>query len=81
MAGFVDPENGAYSRRRIDELTDQKIRDLGHDVADIKGDVKEVDRKVDALSNRIAWLFGAIAALSFLFNLFGPIVAKALLGV
>lgn len=71
----MDPENGAYSRRRIDELTDQRIRDLGREVGILREQVRELDAKVDALSNRIAWLFGGLAVFSFVLNIVGPAIA------
>ena len=64
----------AAARRRIDILTDQRFRRL-------ETKVDEIDRKVDALSNRLAWLAGGLAVLSIIANIVGPTLAKALLGV
>lgn len=58
-----------YTRRRIDQMTDQRFRS-------IEGKVDEIDRKVDALSNRLAWLIGALAVLSFILNIVGPVIAR-----
>jgi hypothetical protein len=74
-----DPEeNGpagalAYTRRRIDTLTDQRF-------VRIETKVDEIDRKVDALSNRLAWLAGGLAVLSVLVNIIGPIIVRDIIG-
>lgn len=39
--------------------------------------VDQLDAKVDALSNRLSWLFGALAVLSLVANIIGPIIVEA----
>jgi hypothetical protein len=77
----LEPENGAYSRRRIDQLTDRKIDDLGRELGDLRNEMREVDRKVQLLSTRFAWVAGGLAVISFIFNVFGPTIARVLFGV
>jgi hypothetical protein len=77
----MEPENGAYSRRRIDQLTDRKIDDLGRELGDLRDELREVDRKVVQLSTRFAWVAGGLAAVSFVLNVFGPTIARVLFGV
>lgn len=40
--------------------------------------VDQLDDKVDALSNRLSWLFGALAMVSVLANIVGPVIANAI---
>ncbi len=64
---------GDYERRRIDHMRDGQIQDL-------KSKVDELDRKVDSLNVRLAWLAGGLAIVTFLANIVGPIIALRLLG-
>ena len=50
-------------------MTDQRFRRL-------EGKVDEIDRKVDALSTRLAVMAGGLAILSVIVNIIGPIIVR-----
>jgi hypothetical protein len=76
---MLEPENGAYSRRRIDELNDARVQALGRELGGLRNDVRDLDSKVDKLSNRLAWIAGGIAVLSLLANIIGPVLVRELI--
>ena len=74
----IDPENGTYSRRRIDQLMDERFRDIEGDVSEPRGEVGRVRKDISALSNRLSYLFGGLAVLSFVLNVLGPALVAIL---
>jgi hypothetical protein len=61
-----------YARRRIDQLTDERLRAI-ESTQQVNGE------KLDKLEARLNYLFGALAVLSVLMNLIAPVVATYLL--
>jgi hypothetical protein len=61
----VDQRTPDYYRRRADAATDRRLDRL--------------EAKVDALSNRLAWIAGGLAVLSIVANVVGPLVVERIL--
>jgi len=60
-----------YARRRIDQLTDERLRAIEKSAAE-NGD------KLDRLEARLNYLFGGLAVLSVGMNLIAPIIVAFL---
>ena len=75
MAPIADP---FYERRRIDQLTDQRLSSIEQRQSDNGKKLDALDDKVDKLSARLSYLFGAIAVLSVLVNFLAPIILNAI---
>ncbi len=62
-----------YERRRLDKLRDKEI-------ADLRREVEDLDRKVDALQVRLAYMTGVLAVVIFAANIAGPVIAQRVFG-
>ena len=60
-----------YARRRIDQLTDERLRAIEHS-QQVNGE------KLDRLEARLNYIAGGLAVLSVLMNLLAPVVTTYL---
>lgn len=65
-------EDPLYARRRIDQLTDQRL-------GAIEDQLNKLDGKVDTLSARLTFIAGGLALLSIIVNIIGPAIVNELL--
>jgi hypothetical protein len=60
-------DDAFYARRRIDQLTDERLRA-------IEGNQRKNGDKLDRLESRLNYLFGGLAVLSVALNLGVPVL-------
>lgn len=69
-----------YYRRRIDELGDRRLIGIESAVVDLEKRVDELVGRFDGIDRKIAFLAGALAVATFLANLIGPPLVRAVFG-
>lgn len=69
---MTDEPDAAYFRRRFDNVMDIRVSRLEHDI-------QELDRKLDALSVRVAVIAAIISLVTLVANIIGPVIAIRLL--
>ena len=68
-----------YERRRIDQLTDQRLTGIEERQRENGQKLDELDDKVDRLSTRLSYIAGGLAVLSVVVNFLVPIILERVL--
>ena len=75
MAPIADQ---SYERRRIGQLTDQRLTGIEARQGENGRKLDDLDAKVDGLNTRLSYLAGGLAVLSIIVNFLAPVILSAI---